>query len=78
MKTNNFVSGSLQGTITMTYRDWLATQTDLAAIYVWNIIDDSNGNPTYGVLNKNGVPKAGQYGTYCRTAAQRGLTPTGC
>ena len=78
VKTNNYVSGSLQGSITMTYRDWLTAQSDLAGVYVWNIIDDSNGNPTYGVLNKNGNPKAGPLGTYCRTAAQRGLTPTGC
>ena len=78
VKTNNYVSGSLQGTITMTYRDWLANQSDLAAIYVWNIMDDSSDNPNYGVLNQNGVPKAGQSGTYCRTAAERGLTPTGC
>jgi hypothetical protein len=61
----------------MTYRDWLTTQSDLAAIYVWNIMDDGI-NPNYGVLNQNGVPKAGQNGTYCRTAAERGLTPTGC
>ncbi len=43
VKTNNYVSGSLQGSITMTYRDWLTAQSDLAGVYVWNIIDDSNG-----------------------------------
>jgi hypothetical protein len=72
------ISGEQQGAIMKTYGDWLVSQSDVVALYVWMLSDDNSGNPNYGVLATDGSPKGGSAGAYCQAAAERGLTPSGC